>query len=229
MKSIRLFRIATLGALVAVAPLVHAYTGPASMAHLLGELAPMARAHARSGTSAVARTVGDLAETSSPREVKATGRLEVGFSPNGGAEALVLKVIDSADSDLKVMAYSFTSAKVVSALLRAAHRGVKVYVVADQKDNLGPGASRNARAALSALVEAGAQVRMISAFAISHDKVIISGAKHVETGSFNYSQSAATRNSENVIVNWDNPDLARVYLGHFERNWQLGVPFQADY
>lgn len=225
MKSIRFFRIATLGALVTLAPLVHAYTSP--MTRLLGEFIPTA--HARSSAGAMERKAADFLGGSSPSEVKATGRLEVGFSPNGGAEALVLKVIDTADTDLKVMAYSFTSAKVVSALLRAVHRGVKVSIVADQKDNLGPRASRNARAALSALVEAGAEVRMISAFAISHDKVIISGSKHVETGSFNFSQAAATKNSENVIVNWDNPDLARVYLGHFERNWKLGVPFHSDY
>ncbi|MFN9473231.1 phospholipase D family protein [Acidovorax sp.] len=186
-------------------------------------------AYAQSGFGAVARAVGELVDASSSQDVKAAGKLEVGFSPNGGGEALVLRVIDSAQRELKVMAYSFTSAKVTSALLKATRRGVKVYLVADQKHNLGEGASRNARAAFSSLAEAGAEVRVVSAFAIHHDKVILADRKHVQLGSFNFSAAAATKNSENVVVNWDNPDLARVFLSHFERNWGLATPFKPAY
>ncbi len=185
-------------------------------------------AHAQSAAS-VARFVGDLVDASSTQEVPAAGKLEVGFSPNGGGEALVLRVIDKAEHELKVMAYSFTSSKVTAALLKATRRGVKVYLVADQKHNLGEGASKNPRAAFSALTEAGAEVRVVSAFAIHHDKVVLADRRHVQMGSFNYSAAAASKNSENVIVNWDNPALARVFLGHFERNWRLAVPFKPDY
>ena len=44
---------------------------------------------------------------------------EVAFSPDEGGEALVVKVIDSAKSELRVLSYSFTSAPVTAALLRA--------------------------------------------------------------------------------------------------------------
>lgn len=59
-------------------------------------------------------------------QVPAAGTVEVAFSPNEGSEALVLKVIDSSRRDLRVLAYSFTSVPVVSALLRAKKRGVDV-------------------------------------------------------------------------------------------------------
>ena len=58
----------------------------------------------------------------------------MGFSPKGGAEALVLRVIDSAKTDIKALSYSFTSPRVVAALLRAAKRGVAVSLVADYKN-----------------------------------------------------------------------------------------------
>jgi len=45
------------------------------------------------------------------------------------------------------------------------------------------------------------------AYAIHHDKVIIADRQTVEQGSFNYSDAAAHRNSENVLVNWGNPKL----------------------
>ncbi len=44
------------------------------------------------------------------------------------------------------------------------------------------------------------------------------GARHDEPSMQDYSSSAQTRNSENVLVLWNSPDLAGEYLQHFERN-----------
>jgi phosphatidylserine/phosphatidylglycerophosphate/cardiolipin synthase-like enzyme len=49
---------------------------------------------------------------------------------------LVVKVIDSAKSELDLLSYSFTSVPVVEALVRARHRGVTVHLEADEKDNV---------------------------------------------------------------------------------------------
>lgn len=158
--------------------------------------------------------------------VPAAGSLEVGFSPQGSAEALVLKVIESAKREVRVMAYSFTAAKVVDALRQARHRGVEVYVIADRKANLSGEDRGRGRSALATLVNAGAQVRVIDAYPIHHDKVLIVDGATVQMGSYNYSASAARSNSENVLVNWNNPALANAYLPHFMRNWQQGTPMQ---
>lgn len=173
------------------------------------------------------KKVRDAANPSST-VVPATGTVEVAFSPNQGAEELVLRVIDSAHTDLRLMAYSFTSAKVTAALVKAIKRGVNVYVLADKKQNLGEGNTSKSRSALTTLQLAGAQVRVVGAFPIFHDKVILTG-KTLQTGSFNYSQAAATRNSENVIVHWNNPDLVSVYAGHFARSWELSETFSSGY
>lgn len=184
------------------------------------------------GLGAVAKNISQgVAQVFEPGafNLPAAGRLEVAFSPNEGSESLVVKVIDSAKRDIKVMAYSFTSAPVVSALAQAQHRGVKVSVVADQKSNVSEDRSGKARAALSALVNAGADVRTISVYPIAHDKVIIVDGNTVELGSYNYSAAAAKSNSENVLVNWDNPALAEVYTRHFERNQRQAVAYRMNY
>jgi phosphatidylserine/phosphatidylglycerophosphate/cardiolipin synthase-like enzyme len=164
-----------------------------------------------------------------PIKVPATGEIEVAFSPNEGSEQLVIKVIDSARTSIRLMAYSFTSATVVSALLRAKKRGVDIALVVDHKGNMDEDRSGKATAALSTLANAGIAVRTISKYAISHDKVICADDAHVETGSYNFSSSASVRNSENVIVHWNNPKLAAVYLKHFERNWRDGIDFKPRY
>lgn len=188
-----------------------------------------AAAGGRGGATSLVNQVLSAVESRNTHEVPAAGRLEVAFSPNAGAEALVVKTIDSAQQSVRVMAYSFTSAPVVQALLRAQKRGAKVQAVVDHKSNIVEDKSGKARAALSTLSNAGVDVRTIEVYSIAHDKVIVVDGRTVELGSFNYSAAAQTRNSENVLVNWDNPALAKVYEAHFERNWAQGRTFSPRY
>ncbi len=162
-------------------------------------------------------------------QVPAAGSIEVAFSPSERSEQLVIKVVDSAKSELRILAYSFTSVPLVSALLRAKKRGVDVRLVADEKNNVQDDRSGKARAALSALVNAGISVRTINVYPIHHDKVIVADRETVELGSFNYSYAAARMNSENVLVNWRNTKLAEVYIGHFERNFRQATAYQLQY
>ena len=210
MKRTRIASLATL-----TVALTLALTGPAALA--------------RKKRESFIESVVNTYESNHSFEVAATGSIEVAFSPSEGSEALVVKVVDSARTELRILAYSFTSAPVTAALLRAKKRGVDVRLVADEKNNVSEDRSGKARAALSALVNAGVDVRMISAYPIHHDKVMVADRETVELGSFNYSDAAARRNSENVLVNWRNPKLAAVYLGHFERNYRQARGFQMQY
>jgi phosphatidylserine/phosphatidylglycerophosphate/cardiolipin synthase-like enzyme len=187
-----------------------------------------APAHANKKSSLVDQAI-DAYQNQHSYDIPAAGSLEIAFSPNEGTEHLVVKVIDSARSEIRVLSYSFTSAPVTEALVRARHRGVDVRVVADQKENIAADRSGKAHAALSALAAAGVDVRTISVYPIHHDKVLIVDRQTVELGSFNYSDAAAHKNSENVLVNWGNPKLAAVYLGHFERNYRQARPFTPAY
>ncbi len=161
--------------------------------------------------------------------VQHNGTIEYAFSPREGAEKLVLKVIGSARSEIRMMTYSLTSAPVVEALIAARRRGVEVSIVADYKNNLVDDRAGKSRAALSALLNAGCRVRTNSVYPIHHDKVIVADRETVETGSFNYSDAAARKNSENVMVVWKNPDLARGYLAHWQDRFNKGEEFRTNY
>ena len=58
--------------------------------------------------------------------VAAGSHIEVAFSPEAGAEALVIKVINSAQQQLRLAGYTFTSPAVVRALVEAYGRNVDV-------------------------------------------------------------------------------------------------------
>jgi phosphatidylserine/phosphatidylglycerophosphate/cardiolipin synthase-like enzyme len=149
-------------------------------------------------------------------------RIEAGFSPEGSAEKLILKILDTAKVSIRLSAYSFTSPKVVRALLDAQKRGVDIAVVVDEKGNK----SKTSIQALNLLVKAKIPTRTISKYAINHDKYIIVDARHLETGSFNFSAAANKRNSENVLVVWNNPALAHQYFAHWSSRYVQGVDYR---
>lgn len=152
--------------------------------------------------------------------------LQVGFSPGPGGLRVVLNIINGAEREVLLAAYSFTSPQVVQALIAAHRRGVDVKVVVDKKGNATNSSSRQA---LNLLVNNGIPVRLNGKYAIHHDKFLVVDRSHVQTGSFNYSRSAETRNSENVLAVWNVPELAAQYTRHWESRYSEGVLWQSDY
>ncbi|HHA3413422.1 TPA: phospholipase D family protein [Salmonella enterica subsp. enterica serovar Muenchen] len=151
--------------------------------------------------------------------------VQAGCSPEGSAEQLVLKTIETAQHNIRLMGYSFTSPEMVRALISAKRRGVDVKVVLDEKGNRG----KASVAAMNLLVNAGIPVRTVERFKIMHDKIIITDGVNVETGSFNYSRSAARSNSENALVIRGIPELARTYLQYWQSRWDMGTDWRSTY
>lgn len=151
------------------------------------------------------------------------------FSPDGGAEELVLRSIASARKQIRLAAYSFTSAPVVRGLVDARGRGVDVAVLVDYKNNLQEDRYGKGRAALNLLANAGIPVRTIASYPIHHDKYIVIDGVTTQTGSFNYSAAAAKYNSENVLVLWNEPQTAGRFLKHWTSRWNQGTDYRSAY
>lgn len=154
--------------------------------------------------------------------------VEAGFSPEGTALQLVLKTIETAQQEIRLMGYSFTSPEIVRSIIKAKRRGVDVKVVLDGKTNTGNNKKAN-KAAMNLLTGAGIPVRTVSAYKILHDKVIVTDGRNTEVGSFNYTRAADRSNSENVLVVWDDPVLARRYLNHWTSRWAQGTDWRQTY
>lgn len=109
--------------------------------------------------------------------------------------------------------------------LAAKKRSVDVRVVVDEKGNKG----KSNIAALNLLVNADIPTRTIATYAFHHDKFIVLDEKHVQNGSFNYSKAAAKSNSENVMVIWNNSELATSFLKHWQSRWDQVTDFKSTY
>lgn len=147
--------------------------------------------------------------------------VQVGFSPEGSARALVLETIGSATHRIQILAYAFQADDIMQALVQATRRGVTVQVVVDKTRNQ----NKTSKAAMDFVTRHGVELRTNDHYHLHHDKTIIVDGTTVETGSFNFAASAETRNSENVVVIRDMPDVARQYLAHWQSRWDGGVPY----
>ncbi|QIE30379.1 phospholipase D family protein [Caballeronia sp. SBC2] len=154
-----------------------------------------------------------------------TATVQVGFSPEGSAQTLVLDVIHTAKHDIRMMGYDFTAPDIAHALVDAQKRGLDVKIVLDARSNNG----RASRAAMNALVNGGIELRTIDRYNLQHDKVIITDGRTVETGSFNYTSSAERSNSENAVVIWNFPDVAASFLSHWQNRWDQGHTYHSTY
>jgi len=135
----------------------------------------------------------------------------VAFSP-GSAEAEVIRAVNASRHTLDIAAYSFTSSPIAAAIEAAAKRGVIIRAVVDDKH-------RGEKGSIAPRVAAaGGSVRFDAVHAIQHDKFMVIDGSTVETGSFNYTYSAAHSNAENVVILSD-PVVTGAYSAEFMRHW----------
>jgi phosphatidylserine/phosphatidylglycerophosphate/cardiolipin synthase-like enzyme len=144
------------------------------------------------------------------------------FTP-GKALPLVLDTIRGARSSILVAAYSFTSRPIATALRDAARRGVKVFVLVDSDE------ATKSYSAARFLANERVPVRINARYAIQHNKFMVVDGATVQTGSFNYTASAAERNAENVLVVRNAPAIAAQYGAQWRRLWDEGTDLTPAY
>jgi phospholipase D len=130
------------------------------------------------------------------------------FTPPAGCAKVISNLISEARESVYVQAYGITSNEIVDQLIDAHARGVKVRVLLD-KSNLSDKYSK-----MQQMIDIGIDVSIDKVSGIAHNKVIILDKSKVITGSFNFTKSADTRNTENVIIVNDK-EVANSYL----QNW----------
>mgnify|MGYP000151976121 CR=1 FL=1 len=148
-------------------------------------------------------------------DAKALSRAEVlglYFTPPANAAAAVVDVIDQSQTQVLVQAYGFTHNGIAQALIRAQARGVQVRVLLDQKSET------SNRYVIELMVANDMVWRQDGQHAIAHNKVIVVDNNIVITGSFNFTNSAQTRNAENLLV-LKSSELAQSYKTNWELHW----------
>jgi phosphatidylserine/phosphatidylglycerophosphate/cardiolipin synthase-like enzyme len=144
------------------------------------------------------------------------------FTPGQNCEAMIVSQIDRAKSELLIQSYKFTNRAVVRAMERAQDRGVKVRLILD--DSL---EKRNTKT-FQKMRDSGIDLRLDDAVKTAHNKVIVVDHSTVITGSFNFTESAADKNAENIIIVEGSPKVADEYARNWEKRYAASRPPLAE-
>lgn len=160
-----------------------------------------------------ARSPSQLAEQS--LNVEGTPIQVIFTSEDPALETAIVPLVQSAQSSVYFMAFSFTDYPLADAMIQRYLHGVDV---AGVFESFG---STSESAELRTLFCGEVPVRQDGNGGFLHHKVVIVDERYVVTGSLNFSTRAETTNDENVII-IDNADIARLYVEEFERVWAIG-------
>ena len=138
--------------------------------------------------------------------------IQVVFAPEGDVLSAILENLETAESSIRFMAFSFTVDEIANVIQRKAADGVQVQGIFE---TLG---SETQFSELTPLFCTGLAVRQDGNPFILHHKVFIVDGAVVLTGSFNFSDNATRSNDENMVIIEDRV-LAAQYLAEFERRW----------
>lgn len=136
--------------------------------------------------------------------------IDVCFSPEGNCLPIILNLINNAKTEILFQSYSFTSKNIANALMKAHHRGVNVKILFDRSQ-------LTARySQIHKLRETGIDCLVDPVPRIAHNKIMIIDKDIVLTGSYNWTNTAETRNAENLLLIKNRP-TAEIY----ERKWKM--------
>jgi len=141
--------------------------------------------------------------------------VETFFSPDDGVINAIARILNGAEESIYFLAYSFTSNDLGDIVRAKEAAGLKVKGVMEEEQ-----VNSNQGTEYDPFKQAGLDVRIDGNEGQMHHKVFIVDEKIVVFGSYNFSQSAETRNDENILIVY-NEAVAGQFIKEFERVWQV--------
>jgi phosphatidylserine/phosphatidylglycerophosphate/cardiolipin synthase-like enzyme len=144
------------------------------------------------------------------------------FAAEDDVAPAYVRLIESAEIQIRFMAFSFTHDDIGAAVLERAKAGIDTAGIFEARG------SETEYSELTSLFCNGVMVRQDGNPYAFHHKVFIIDESIVVTGSYNFSANADERNDENVLIIYD-PAIAELYLEEFDRRWaEATVPVAGD-
>ena len=126
----------------------------------------------------------------------------------------LIKVIDSAKTNLDIAIYSLTKKSIIDSIIQAESRGVTCKIITDKIESK----TKSEKKMLILLENANIPIKINSHSGLMHMKVTVADDKVVTTGSYNYTQNASTQNDE-VLMIINDSKIAQGFTNEFNIMW----------
>ena len=138
------------------------------------------------------------------------------FTPENQCQKFIVEAINAAQQEVLVQSYSFTSYQIARALIDAKLRGLRVSILIDKSQVTAPYTK------LTLLKKAGVTILIDPVLGIAHNKVLIIDNKMVVTGSYNWTNAAENRNSENLLFVQNN-EIVSAYKNRWHTRAETAI------
>ena len=146
---------------------------------------------------------------------------KVAFSPSKECENTIISLIKHSEK-IDIVVFDINNDNIVKALKKAEKQGKKIRILTDKRQ-----AATNASKVID-LYKAGINIRVNSKNKIEHNKFAVFDNKYVITGSYNWTNPASERNSENCLLSVENEDIIEDYNNRFEYLWQINTKKKSE-
>lgn len=154
--------------------------------------------------------------------IDAQAKMEVMFTPSLQCENKIEQLIDKAENTVDIAVYSINNDKLVEAIERAYDRGVKVRILTDRLQAAGKSSK------VTKLYSKGINVRVHSVNKIEHNKFAIYDGAKASTGSYNWTNPASHKNSENCLFITSNKKTVQEYQDRFNYLWKINKKSESE-
>jgi hypothetical protein len=148
-------------------------------------------------------------------------KIEIYFSPKGGAAEAVAKRILAASDSVLVMAYAISEPSLTRSLIAASERGVACRLIVDRHEQNAAGTTARK------IKKAGVPTTVDRACKLMHNKFAVIDGKFVITGSMNWSEAGDSLNAENTLIIEDEA-IAKIFTDEFNRRLKSSSTFQLN-
>ncbi len=152
-----------------------------------------------------------VSQTPNPRVTIDGTPIDVYFSPDDNVQSSFIDLVNNAEESIYFLAFSFTADPIGEAVMTRARDGVTVAGVMDAEQ-----VNSNVGTEFDPFLQAGLSVFRDAIEGQMHHKVMIIDESIVLLGSYNFTNSAETRNDENLLVVY-NKDIAAQFIAEFQR------------
>jgi cardiolipin hydrolase len=139
--------------------------------------------------------------------------IKTAFSPGEACKRMIINHILNASESLDIAVFTISDNEITNEILRAWKRGVEVRIITDNDKSLDEGSD------IYLLAKNDIPVKVDNSSNHMHHKFSICDEKHVLTGSYNWTLSAARYNQENLIE-LENQMIANSFQAEFNMLWE---------
>jgi phosphatidylserine/phosphatidylglycerophosphate/cardiolipin synthase-like enzyme len=137
---------------------------------------------------------------------------EAFFSPGESCRNSIIQQISRGISRLRICVFTISDDTITNAIVMAHKKGLDVKIITDNDKSLDLGSD------VGRLAQEGIVVKMDNTSNHMHHKFMVVDEKMLLTGSYNWTQSAARFNHENIMLTTDEKTV-RLFMNEFDRLW----------